>query len=125
MGTDEHRFGQRNNVDAAKVHPAIAKRREAFNPFYVALLVLGIAFTVTASAYTVMIVRATKVTSGATEDGGLMQLLHARGMEIMGVEVLLLGVATVGAIGLDQWRTRRLLRSKGPEGNSPGREAGG
>jgi hypothetical protein len=36
-----------------------------------------------------------------------MKLLDQRGMEIMGVEVLILAVATVGAIGLDQWRSKR------------------
>jgi hypothetical protein len=53
-----------------------------------------------------------------------MKLLDERGMEILGFEVLLLALATVGAIGFDQWRGDRAPRPVGPEGKSSGREAG-
>jgi hypothetical protein len=122
IGTDKHRFG---------LHPTIVTRRkQPFNPFYALLVIVGVTFTITACAYALMMVRATRpdrdyaAEFGLSKEGGLMKLLDERGMEIMGVEVLLLAVATVGAIGLDQWRGKREVRPGGPEGNSPGREAG-
>jgi hypothetical protein len=87
----------------------VKKQKQAFNPFYAALVLVGIAFTVTACAYAVMMFRATRFTGreSAGEQSRLMSLLDERGMEILGIEVLLLGVATVGAIGLDQYRIKR------------------
>jgi hypothetical protein len=61
-----------------------------------------------------LMVRATQpVSSGSTGfasslgETGLMKLLDERGMEILGVEVLLLALSTAGAIGLDQYRSGR------------------
>jgi hypothetical protein len=90
----------------------VAKQRQPFNPFYAALVIVGVAFTITACGYAVMMVRAARPSdSTAASNGGLMALLEKRGMEIMGLEVLLLAVATVGAIGLDQWRSRDTFRA--------------
>jgi hypothetical protein len=103
----------------------VPKQKQPFNPFYAALVLVGVAFTVTACAYAVMMFRATKLTSpDAVEQSRLMTMLDERGVEILGIEVLLLAVATAGAIGLDQSRGRCQMRPEGPEGNSPGREAG-
>jgi hypothetical protein len=92
----------------------VAKQKQPFNPFYAALIVVGVAFTITACAYALMMVRATQPMSSDSADlaslvgeTGLMKLLDERGMEILGVEVLLLALATVGAIGLDQYRSGR------------------
>ncbi len=77
------------------------------NPFYVLLVLLGIAFTVTACAYSVMAFRATKLNrETAQQPNGLMTLMEQRGGTILAIEVVLLGLATVGAIGLDQYRQR-------------------
>jgi len=94
----------------------VAKRKQPFNPFYGALIVVGVAFTVTACAYALMMVRATQpISSDSTllaRETGLMKLLDERGMEILGVEVLLLALATAGAIGLDQYRSHRQVASE-------------
>jgi hypothetical protein len=109
----------------------VRRPKQPFNPFYTLLVIVGVAFTITACAYALMMVRATQPEPDyaaefdlSDNESGLMKLLDERGMEIMGVEVLLLALATVGAIGLDQWRGSREARPGGPEGNSPGREAG-
>jgi hypothetical protein len=94
---------------------AVPKAKPPYNPFYALLVIVGVAFTITACAYALMMVRASRpdssVAAGSNfeveEQGALMKLLDERGMEIMGVEVLILGVATVGAIALDQWRSKR------------------
>jgi hypothetical protein len=77
-------------------------------------MVVGVAFTITACAYALMMVRATQpIPSDSTrfgsvvEESALMKLLDERGMEILGAEILLLALATVGAIGLDQYRSSR------------------
>ncbi len=105
----------------------MANSKVPFNPFYACLVVLGVAFTLTACAYAVMAYRATRLSHNASaessmlpaEESGLMNLLDQHGMTIMGAEVLLLGVATVGAIGLDQYRLTRAEneRSKGNQIN--------
>ena len=95
------------------------KQKQPFNPFYAALIVFGVAFTITACAYSLMMVRSTQPASSDSANSaslggetGLMKLLDERGMEILGVEVLLLAVATVGAIGLDQYRSHRQVASE-------------
>jgi len=88
----------------------VAKPKSPFNPFYALLVLLGIAFTITACAYTVMSFRANKLDLNPQEnadDEGLMNLLRQRGGTIMAIEVALLGVTTVAAIGLDQFRQNR------------------
>ncbi len=107
----------------------MAKQKQPFNPFYAALIIVGVAFTVTACAYALLMVRATRPQDSYTaaaalspdEESTLMELLDQRGMEILGVEVLLLAVATAGAIGLDQYRSGRAHRPGGPAGTSTGR----
>ena len=96
----------------------MAKSKQPFNPFYALLVIVGIAFTITACAYALMMVRATQPEHNyaakfelSDTEGGLMKLLDERGMEIMGIEVLILAVATVGAIAVDQWRGNRELKN--------------
>jgi hypothetical protein len=96
-----------------------AKRKQPCNPFYALLVIAGVAFTITACAYALLMVRATRPESSPFEEGALMKLLDDRGMEIMGVEVLILALATAGAIGLDQWRGNRDVRSGGVDEDSP------
>jgi uncharacterized membrane protein YphA (DoxX/SURF4 family) len=97
----------------------VAKQKQSFNPYYAALIVIGVAFTITACGYALMMLRATRPVradsaeaASMLEETGLMRLLDERGMEIMGVEVLLLAMATAGAIGLDQWRGKRESRRR-------------
>ncbi len=79
------------------------------NPFYFVLVVLGVVFLITACAYCVMAFRAVKLGDAAvrSSDNGLMTMLHDHGLAIFIVELALLGVATVGAIVLDQRRQNR------------------
>ncbi len=100
----------------------VARLKQPFNPFYAALIVVGVAFTITACAYALLMVRATQPVSSdsanfasSAEETGLMKLLDRRGMEILGVEVLLLALATAGAIGLDQYRGNRQAGPNGSE----------
>jgi hypothetical protein len=90
----------------------VAKAKEPANPFYVLVIVLGVVFLVTACGYGTMTYRAIAPAprEGAPHDGAdhpLMAFLDHYGMELLGGELLLLAGATVGAMGLDRYRTLR------------------
>ena len=111
----------------------MAKHKQPFNPFYAALIIVGVAFTVTACAYALLMVRATRPQDSYNaasalspgEESTLMELLDQRGMEILGAEVLLLAVATAGAIGLDQYRSSRSVSPQRGQTQVAGSEAPG
>jgi hypothetical protein len=96
----------------------MAKVKQSFNPFYAGLVLLGAAFTVTACAYAVMTYRALDVRLDDGSDSGFMSTLDQYGAAILAIEVLLLGVATLGAIGLDQYRLNRAERESNGSRNS-------
>jgi multisubunit Na+/H+ antiporter MnhB subunit len=89
----------------------MAKFKQSSNPFYAVLVLLGVTFAVTACAYALMTYRALDVRLDSAHENGLMRMLANHGAVIMGVEVLLLSVATLGAIALDQLRLSRAQRN--------------
>jgi uncharacterized membrane protein YphA (DoxX/SURF4 family) len=94
----------------------VAKQREAFNPFYALLVLIGVAFSVTACAYGVM----TFVSLRAAEAGQnpaaaastLAKFMNDHGEKMLGGELLLLAVATVGAISTDRFWQRRAAQRR-------------
>ncbi len=92
----------------------MAKKKEPFNPFYVLLVLLGIAFSITACAYGVMAWRDLRGAVGAeAEDSALLGFLRDHGTMLLGVELVLLAVATFGAMGTDRfWQRRAEAQSK-------------
>jgi ABC-type uncharacterized transport system permease subunit len=87
--------------------------RKAINPFYAALLPVGVLFVITACAYVVMIVHGRDPQRAA--ETGLVALLAERGDMIMVVELVILGVLTALAIASDDFWMRR-FGAKGGEG---------
>ncbi len=87
---------------------------EPVNPFYVLLIVVGVAFTLTSCAYGVMMFKSdlplARVDMGAPV--GLLGFLNAYGAWMLGGELLALTVATFGAIALDSRRIKRRERDK-------------
>jgi hypothetical protein len=90
-------------------------QRKATNPFYVALLPVGVAFAVTACAYGVMTVRGLDPLHA--EDGGVVGLMDRHGLLIMVVELALLGALTFAAIASDDFWSRRSATSQVNEPN--------
>ncbi len=91
--------------------------KQPINPFYVLCVVAGVAFSVTACAYGLLMVRANRgldLLSGAPEDHPLMSFLNRWGMIILGVEVAVLAVVSVAAIMLDHYRGKRLKSARKP-----------
>ena len=89
----------------------MAHRKEPINPFYIILIVVGVVFVITACAFTLLLLQQNRTTSSGAFSGSspLMQFLRDRGMLLMGVEVIALGLASAGAMWLDSWRSRHDL----------------
>ncbi|WP_425614685.1 hypothetical protein NA78x_004559 [Anatilimnocola sp. NA78] len=75
------------------------------NPFYAALMVVGLMFAVTACAYTVMSFR--KLDPMLPDDPGLTSFMEHHGLKIMVGQLAVLAVLTFAAIGTDDFWTRR------------------
>lgn len=86
------------------------------NPFYVVLGVVGFAFTITAAAYCVSVLRGIRPETRATSGGHpLERLMDFHGTTILTAELAILAVATVGAIWLDHAAGERVRREREAE----------
>ena len=92
------------------------KRSDKFaNPFYALLLVVGITFALTATAYGVMAFResrppATTQTTVSAATHPLLEWMSEHGETALLTELALLAAFVVGAIGTDDYWQRRTNR---------------
>ena len=99
------------------------EEKKSANLFYLALVVLGVLFAVTASAYGVMMLVSIREGGMAmtgtplVEQHPMMKFMDQYGFQLMLWEIGLLSVATVLAITTDTLRERR-AESAGPAGDS-------
>ena len=84
-------------------------QKKPFNPFYAALVFVGIVFAITACAYGVMTVRL--LDPRAADEGGLTALMNQHGLKMLGSELCVLAVLTVAAITSDDYFVRRAERT--------------
>jgi len=86
-------------------------RAEPINPFYVLLVIVGIAFSLTACAYGMMTVRGAraKTVADGSPPSPLISFLDRHGARLMGGEIALLAATTFAAMALDQRRLRAAL----------------
>lgn len=87
----------------------MATRKQTANPFYTVLLVVGITFALTACAYGVMTVQRmapSRVTSGSTAGTWVIEFMDNHGATTMIVELVVMAIATLAAIGTDRRRAR-------------------
>jgi hypothetical protein len=88
----------------------MTRSKKFANPFYGLLLVAGIAFAITATAYGVMAFRdrdtAASVTSPTAEDHPLMTWMSEYGNRALIGELVAMAVFTVGAIATDDYWQR-------------------
>jgi hypothetical protein len=87
------------------------RSKEPSNPFYWLCVVAGVAFTVTACAYGLLMLRANRglnLANTAGQEHPLMSFLDHYGMIILGVEVAILATASFAAILLDHVRGKQL-----------------
>lgn len=77
-----------------------ARRR---NPFYPLLGLVGFLFTVTALSFCMQVLRGVRpATARVAAAHPLDRLMHRHGTAILAGELVLLAIATVGAIAVDQ-----------------------
>lgn len=76
------------------------------NPFYVLLLIVGVLFALTACAYFVMALRGASPELSASPHR-LIAFLEKYGLTALIVELVVLAVATLGAIATDNYWERR------------------
>jgi hypothetical protein len=89
--------------------------KKSANPFYALLIVVGLAFFVTATAYGVMAVRESRAAASGepVAEHALIRWMHEHGNTALLSELALLGVCTFGAIGTDEfWQRRAAEREK-------------
>ena len=84
-------------------------RRRSTNPFYVVLVLVGAVLCVTACAYGVVAVKqlhAVSTPNSATQpDAGFVAWVDQYGPTLLILELVVLGIATVAAIGTDRFWT--------------------
>lgn len=85
-------------------------QKKPINPFYVVLVLAGVAFGLTALSYFIMAAMATYDPVSAREamdrEGGLLAAMDRFGVQLMRLELLVLAAATFLAIGTDRFWTR-------------------
>jgi hypothetical protein len=89
----------------------MVQRSRAKNPFYVLLIVSGVAFTVTACAYGVMTVRGLRPETALADDqlSGLLPFLDRHGGKLMLAEIAVLAAASLMAmLTEDYWNRGRV-----------------
>jgi hypothetical protein len=101
----------------------MAKPKEPINPFYVLSGVVGVAFTITAFGYLVLMLRVNRgqgPAGDAENSHPLLDLLDQHGLVILIVEMLLIGVVSIAAITLDHFRGKRIAREQEREQENKG-----
>lgn len=95
-------------------------QKKPLNPFYVALLPVGVVFALTACAFVVMMVQR----SGAQQPGTtmLVGLMARHGITVMICELVLLAVLTIAAIGSDDFWVRRFEAAQSREASVENRQ---
>ncbi len=86
-------------------------RRTRPNPFTVLLGVVGIAFTLTASAYCVSVLRGVGPARPDAAPQAFDRLLARHGTTALVVELVILAVATFGSIAVDEMGHREIRRA--------------
>ena len=88
----------------------MAKKAGGVNPFYVLLVLIGIAFTLTACAYGVMAFKVVRTKERAADQpagAALLTYLDEHGAFLMTVELALLAACTAAAMATDRYWIRR------------------
>jgi len=94
-------------------------KTKPINPFYVVLVVVGIAFCLTAACYMLLLLRVQqpdlRTPIGSDSGRGLLAIVERYGNWIFLGELAVLAVATVGAITTDRYWMRRAIRRRAAE----------
>lgn len=81
-------------------------RKSPRNPFYVVLGVVGFLFTITAASSCLTVLRGVRRETSRDAKVPLEVFMHKHGTALLTGQLVVLAVATVGAVALDEYRTR-------------------
>ncbi|MBS0211384.1 MAG: hypothetical protein JSS27_20775 [Planctomycetes bacterium] len=85
----------------------MSSERRRLNPFYALVVLSGAAFGLTACAYGVLTYRAIRGVDVGAEPSRAWQFLNEHGGLLLGIELAVLAVATILAIGTENFWQRR------------------
>ncbi|HEX4129006.1 MAG TPA: hypothetical protein VHZ24_03105 [Pirellulales bacterium] len=96
-------------------------RTQPFNPFYVIVVIAGVAFSVTACAYGVMCLRDLRAAAKvpAEPESCLMQVMRRHGDRLLATEIAVLGLASLAAMGTDRYWQRRAAQLTARRSDTP------
>lgn len=87
------------------------------NPFYVVLGLIGFLFTITASSYCLSVLRGLRPETAANgSEHALEGIMDRHGTAILTGELIVLAIATVGAVAVDHADGRRELAARRADG---------
>jgi hypothetical protein len=75
--------------------------RRRRNPFYALLGLAGLAFTLTATTYCLAVLRGVRPETSRLARTGLLTVMDRHGTAILVGELVVLAIATIGAVALD------------------------
>ena len=85
------------------------------NLFYPVLGIVGFAFTITAASFCVSVLRGVRPETARHEPHPLQQLMDRHGTSLLMGELVVLAIATVGAVGLDHVEGERIRAARDAE----------
>ncbi len=101
-----------NQTEPDKSVPAKKpSKKKRTNPFYVMLIVVGLAFCLTASSFGMLMLRDMRSTSTyaydeeevSASEASFVELVDRYAVQLLTGELVLLAIATFGAIGTDSY----------------------
>lgn len=96
--------------------------RPRHNFFYPVLGIVGFVFTITAATYCVSVLRGVRPETAGREPHALQQLMDRHGTAILVGELVVLAIATLGAVGLDHFEGERIRAAREAERRPTGPE---
>ncbi len=85
--------------------------KTGFNPFYAALMVVGVVFAISAIVYGIMALRELRGMVPAVGQGGLMAWMSQHGEWLLGIELGLLILLSLAAMLTDDYWFKKQKRS--------------
>ena len=83
-----------------------AMRKGPRNPFYIVLGIVGFLFTITAASSCLTVLRGVRPETARAAKTPLETLMDRHGTALLAGQLVVLAIATVGAVALDEYRGR-------------------
>ncbi|MDO7682786.1 MAG: hypothetical protein MUQ67_01775 [Pirellulales bacterium] len=90
--------------------------RQIKNPFYIVLGVIGFTFTITAASYCLSVLRGIRPQATLTEKSHpLEEIMDRYGTSLLTGQLIVLAIATVGAVAVDHVNGQKKQNSRHPQ----------